>query len=172
MRAYHITTDVMIVSGRAHFKGRYFGSKLGLALGYCIFIGFVVAFMRDKASWEEFIGFALGIAVVGVLIFATIFATLYYWQIPRQARANHRMQPGFSLPYYVHWDDRELTLKSDKSHSTDAFGDFVAWLSAGDHLMLYRNKMIYNVIAAEAFETKQERDDLISKLVAAGVKQR
>jgi hypothetical protein len=172
MQPYHLTPDVMIVTGRAHLKGPNFGPKLIFALGYCILIGIAIASLSDTASWEEFIAFALGMTIIGILIFAIIIATFYYWHIPRQARANHAMQPAFTLPYHVHWDDQELTLSSEKNHTTDAFSDFVYWLRAGDHLMLYRTKMLYNLIAAEAFETPQEREELIAKLVAAGVKQR
>jgi hypothetical protein len=172
MRAYHLTTDVMIVAGRAHFKGRYFGPKLIFAMLYCVLIGIAVAYLSDTTSLADFLTVTLGMTIIGILVFTIIIVTLYYWQIPRQARANHAMQPAFSLPYHVQWDNKEITLKSEKNHSTDAFGDFVAWSRAGEHVMLYRNKIIYNLIAAEAFETPEERDDLISKLVAAGVKQR
>jgi hypothetical protein len=172
MRAYHITADVMIDTGRAHFKGRYFSPKLAFAVIYSVLIGSAVAYLSETTSWEAFITVTLSMTFIGIVIFAIIISILYYWHIPRQARSNHRVQPALSLRYQASWDDREITLKSEKNHSTDAFGDFAAWLRAGDHVMLYRNKMIYNLIAAEAFETPQERDDLIAKLVAAGVKQR
>jgi hypothetical protein len=172
MRPFTHTPQILIETGRAHFKGSFLSLRLVLLLAYCVVVGVGVAIYLDTPTWLEFAAFAGGLTSFGILIFALIFAIVYFWQIPHQARQNFDIQKALSRVFVATWDDAIITIKSDSHQSTDAIGDFAFWLQARGHVMLYRSRHIYNVVAAEAFETVEERDDLIAKLTAAGVKPR
>ncbi len=110
--------------------------------------------------------------VIPILIVMLVaVALLQYAVIPWQARRHFQQSAMFSDEITMQWDADGFSLSGKRGQTTIDWSELYRWNENDVALLLYQSQIMFHVIPKRALG-QGRADDLIGKIVAAGVKKR
>jgi hypothetical protein len=116
-------------------------------------------------------GIVFDVLIPLVIFMVIVVALIHYLYIPWKAKQHFRQAASFRDEIALRWDAEWFHLKGERGSIDFMWSDFHRWSEDDKLLMLYHSDLLFNIVPKAALSGGQ-RDDIVNKLVEAGVKRR